>query len=424
MNQFAKGLKVNCLYCGGEHVIKDGWQVGKQRYRCRDCGKRFINTGAIHGRRMSTWQIGTAIALFYSGMSYKQIAESMADMYDIPEPSKATIYGWVKDYTIAALEEMKNHPARTGGEWVAGEMRVKVGGKRLWNWNIMDRDTRYMLASHLTVKRDAAAAEAVMRKAAKASVSPPRIIKTYKLRPYKAAIKHVFRRARHIRSRRMGAEVDNDLSEGLQRIQRQRAETLSGLYHQKSGQLYLDGWTLTYNLFREHEALEGKKPGEAAEVGAPFKEWADVARMDVAGKRGKDMAAAGAVPGVGNSGEPVETTDSKGSRNSIRYQTVKRRRVTLEMVYRNKWSTKRGSHTLHRGLRRKPRLPTVRSGVGIWHSFATHSGPRVLHSISGSWLVWESLGRLLPVGGGALRRPGRGRGRRRLSSGVPFAFRR
>ena len=290
MDRIGTGSKGNCLYCGGEHVIKDGWQAGKQRYRCRDCGKRFINTGAIHGRRMSPWQIGTAIRLFYSGMSYKQITESMADMYDMPEPSKATIHGWVKDYTGAALEEMKNHPAHTGEEWVVGEVRVTVGGKRVWVWDIMDRDTRYMLASHLASKRNAAAA--VMHKAAKASASQPRIIKTHRVRPYRAAIKSVFRSVRHIRSRGMRADVNNDLSEGLQGIQRQRAKTLRGPYHRKSGQLYLDGWALTYNLFRKHEALEGKTPGEAAEVGAPFKGWADVARMDVAGKRGKDTSPA------------------------------------------------------------------------------------------------------------------------------------
>ena len=37
MDQIGTGSKGNCLYCGGEHVIKDGWQAGKQRYRCRDC---------------------------------------------------------------------------------------------------------------------------------------------------------------------------------------------------------------------------------------------------------------------------------------------------------------------------------------------------------------------------------------------------
>ena len=50
----------------------------------------------------------------------------------------------------------------------------------------------------------------------------------------------------------------------------------------KSGQRYLDGWMLTYNLFRGHESLENKTPGERAKVNPPFREWADVVKVGAA----------------------------------------------------------------------------------------------------------------------------------------------
>ena len=46
----------------------------------------------------------------------------------------------------------------------------------------------------------------------------------------------------------------------------------------KTGQRYLDGWVLTYNLFRGHESLSNKTPGHKAKVKPPFKEWADVVK--------------------------------------------------------------------------------------------------------------------------------------------------
>ena len=46
----------------------------------------------------------------------------------------------------------------------------------------------------------------------------------------------------------------------------------------ETGQRYLDGWTLTYNLFREHEGIDYKKPGQMARVDAPFTEWEDVVK--------------------------------------------------------------------------------------------------------------------------------------------------
>ena len=47
------------------------------------------------GRQAPSEQMGMAVRMFYSGMSYKQIAETMADAFNIPEPSKSTLYDWV-----------------------------------------------------------------------------------------------------------------------------------------------------------------------------------------------------------------------------------------------------------------------------------------------------------------------------------------
>ena len=51
---------------------------------------------------------------------------------------------------------------------------------------------------------------------------------------------------------------------------------MRGLDGRASGQLYLDGWGLTYNLFREHEGIGGRTPAEKAKLDVPFKTWADV----------------------------------------------------------------------------------------------------------------------------------------------------
>ena len=103
--------------------------------------------------------------MFYSDLSYKQISETMAERYDIPEPSKATIYEWVRDYTDHALDEMKDHKATVGPDWVVDEMQVTVGYMKYWNWNVMVADTRYILSSYLSQRRWAREAKAAMQKA-------------------------------------------------------------------------------------------------------------------------------------------------------------------------------------------------------------------------------------------------------------------
>jgi hypothetical protein len=142
----------------------------------------------------------------------------------------------------------------------------------------MDADTRYILASYLSSERDQTSAEAVLRKAAAAAANPPERITTDKLPSYVPAIEKVFPKAKHTQSEGIRAELNNNLSERVQGTFRDRTKTLRGLDHRASGQRYLDGWVLHYNLFREHESLGDKTPGEAARVDAPFTEWADVTR--------------------------------------------------------------------------------------------------------------------------------------------------
>ena len=282
MAEFVKTetVTVNCPYCRDSKVVKNGKNAnGKQTYLCRPCGKRFLDTGAVHGRKTPSNHVGAAISLFYRGMSYKQLAEAMVEMYDIPEPSKRTLYEWVKDGTDAAVEAMQNYPAQVGDEWVADEMQVRVGGENLWHWNVMDAKTRYVLATHLSPNRDTRAAVAVMQKAARAADKPPKTIKTDRLASYPAGIKGVFPDTKHVQADGIRALINNNLSERLQGTYRQRTKTLRGLDHLESGQRYLDGWTLTYNLFREHEGIDCQTPGEMARVNAPFKQWEDVVKQ-------------------------------------------------------------------------------------------------------------------------------------------------
>ena len=280
MAEFTKTYTFNCPYCGHDKIVKNGRQLGKQRYRCKRCSKQFNDTGAVAGRHVTAEQIGMAIRMYYGGTSYKQTAETMADGHDIAEPSKETLYRWVTEYTAVAKDILADHPAHTSGKWVADETQVKVGGEAMWLWNVMDASTRYALAVHLSPNRDTRAAIAVMRKAMAAADAPPKSITTDKLGSYTGAITQVFPDTEHIQSEGIRAELNNNLSERLQGTIKDRNKTLRGLDGLESGQRYFDGWAINYNLFREHEGIKGQTPSEMAGVNPPFTEWADVVRVE------------------------------------------------------------------------------------------------------------------------------------------------
>ena len=314
MVELTEPKTVNCPNCKSAHIVKIGTRNGYQRYLCRACSKKFHTNGKAAGRRFPADQMGAAIRLFYSGMSYKQIAESMETMYDIPQPSKATIYQWVRDYTKAALREMERHPAHTGGRWVVDDMQLDVAGQKYWIWNVMDEGTHYLLASHLTKERGARSAEAVLKKAAAAAAGRPNGVKTDRRRYYIPAVNKVFPDATHIQSPGVRNWEDNNLSERVQGAFRQRTKTLRGFSSKEGGQLYLDGWTLSYNLFTADESMDSKPPGQAAKVNPLFNEWADVVRKVASDSRPKR-------PPIPDDADVATTEQPKPKQSKVRRRT-------------------------------------------------------------------------------------------------------
>ena len=283
---------VNCPYCPSVKVSKHGKQQGHQRYVCNGCGRTFTDTGKLHGHRFTADQIGAAVRMFYSGTSYKQIAEYLEEVHDVPEPSKATIYEWVRDYTDkATVAQMKGRKAKTGKEWVADEMMVDVGGQKMWLWNVMDSETRYILASHLTPRRDANAARVVLRKAALVADAPPKTIVTDKLKSYIPAVKDVLPETRHMQSEGITADINNNLSERLQGTFRSRVKTLRGLDSRHNGP------TLPRRLDTPIQPLPGPRKPQGRQAGGTGESQPTVHRV---GRRGKSR---GRVPPESEGGD-------------------------------------------------------------------------------------------------------------------------
>lgn len=280
MAEFSITYNVTCPSCGDGQVIKKGQRNGNQRFGCKICGKWF-RINKQEGRKFDAEQIGIAVRLYYSGVSYRQLAETFRDLYDIKLPSKRTFYRWVSEFTDKASYLLKDVVAKTGDKWVADEMYVKVGGRMLYHWNVMDAKTRFLLASHLDVNRNQAAAIKVFQKALAKADHPPTRISTDKWTAYPGAIKKLIPGAKHIQSKGAHHYINNNLSERMQGTFRSREKTLRGMDTVESGQRFLDGFVFTYNHVRDHSGIKARTPAEAAKIDVPYNEWADIVRADV-----------------------------------------------------------------------------------------------------------------------------------------------
>jgi transposase-like protein len=231
-------------------------------------------------RRVPPAVVGDAIAAYYDGLSYRDIQRRVETNHGFT-PSTATLYEWVRDYTIKATKLTDDFKANTGGTWVADEMVVKIDGKNVWLWNVMDAKTRYLLATHLSETRTIKDAETVFRSAKRRATHPPKRIITDGLAAYSDGIERTFgAETRHevslgIRSH----ELNNNLAERLNGTIRERTKVMRGMETKRTAELVMDGFRLHYNHMKPHHGLRGRVPARAAGLRLVFKNWVEVASL-------------------------------------------------------------------------------------------------------------------------------------------------
>ncbi len=218
--------------------------------------------------------------MYFDGVSYRKTAQNVKQYFG-RETSPMTIYRWVRELTAKADSALKPLKVNAGDVWVAYEVVVNVGGQNYWLFNVMDSDSRFLLAAYLSPTRTERAAATALALARERAQAPPKQVKTDGLRSYRRAMRQAFptHKVDHVVSQGIRAEINNNLSERLQGTIRDRDKTLRGLKSRETGQAYVDGLVTHYNYFRNHESLQGKRPAEAAGAALPFTSWEDVAAM-------------------------------------------------------------------------------------------------------------------------------------------------
>jgi len=139
-----------CKACGSKHIVRYGYYQDVQRWKCKNCQRTFIHNEAPLGMKTSTVQIASALSAYYEGMSLNAIRRHLDQTYN-NYPSDSTVYEWIVRYTKVAIEVAKDYKPNVGSVWFADETVLKVGGEKIWFWDIIDHKTRFLIASHSEV---------------------------------------------------------------------------------------------------------------------------------------------------------------------------------------------------------------------------------------------------------------------------------
>ncbi len=186
------------------------------------------------------------------------------------------IYNWVKRFSKEAIDRVKDFQPIVGDTFIADETCLKVGGKNIWFWDVIDAKTRYLLASRLSEARTIKDAALVMREALRKAGKAPKRIITDRLAAYIDGIELVFGAdTEHIQSKPFTDVNSTNIIERFQGTLKDRTKVVRGFKNMGTARLFTEAWLVHYNFFKEHETLGNIPP--AVKMGAtPIKDWAEV----------------------------------------------------------------------------------------------------------------------------------------------------
>jgi len=271
-----------CRICGSSNVIKLGLRHNKygnvQKFACKECGHYYSDNEGFEFAKVTPKAITIALDLFFKGVSLRKICDHLKQFEGI-EVTHPAVLKWIRKYLELMKSYVDKFTPQVSGMWHSDEMIINVRktkptekGNYDWLWNLMDHETRFLLASQVTKQRETKDAREIFHEAKEvANGQIPDFIVTDKLRSYDDAFNKEFftlrnPRTKHAKLKNIKEGTNNNIVERLHGTKRERLKVMRGLDRDESAQEFVEADRLYYNFLRPHQALNGKTPAEAANI--------------------------------------------------------------------------------------------------------------------------------------------------------------
>lgn len=261
----------SCTHCNSTNLKKDGIRHNKsgdiQRFYCNDCHTRFTVNIGFEGMKSSPQIITSAMQLYFSGESLRNVAKSLKVMG--VKVSHVAVYKWIEKYTLLMKQYLEQIKPNVSDTWRADEVWIKVSGDMKYLFALMDDETRFWIAQEVAATKEGHDAKGLFHEAKILAGKRPNTIITDGLQSYREAYSNEFYtirkpRTKHINAIKLSGDMNNNKQERLNGEIRDREKVMRGL--KKADTQILQGYQIFHNYMRPHEALKGKTPADACGI--------------------------------------------------------------------------------------------------------------------------------------------------------------
>lgn len=242
-------------------------------------GEFIAEPERIFKMKTPTRQIASALCMYYNGQSLDGIQQQFRQDYDL-DMSESNYWNWVKRFTKEAIRQSKDFKPIVGDEWVADETYMKLGGRTVYFWDIIDSKTNYLLASHVSFSRGGREAKQLMKLAEQRAGKTPKVVVTDKLRSYIQGIEEAFGAdTKHRQGGPFKLKTSGESTAEIERFHKtleQRTEVFQKYNDIETIRLLTGGWLINYNFFKQNEGCGNIPPAQVMSETVPFKDWNDI----------------------------------------------------------------------------------------------------------------------------------------------------
>jgi transposase-like protein len=228
--------------------------------------------------RANPHAITVALDLYFKGVSLRKIVDHLRQ-FERVNVSFVAVYKWIQKYVALMRDYVDTLHPELSRVYHADETKVNIRGQWVWLWHLMDGDTRFLLANHVSQGRTVADAREAFREAKAVAKTDARVVLTDGLESYKQAAQKEFPNAVHVSDVGLQGPLNNNRMERYRGTLKERTKVMRGI--KKADSATLDGQRIYYNHIRPHQGLKGKTPAEAAGINLDLGEnkWESLIRM-------------------------------------------------------------------------------------------------------------------------------------------------
>lgn len=250
--------------------MKNGSAKSVQVFKCKTCGHRFTEGSDFPKMRTESRIISSSIDFYFEGLSIRKISTQIEKLYGV-HVSNVSVWKWIMKYSALVSQYVETLSPHLLGIYHVDETAIKCKGVQKWFWEIIDEQTKFLVAGHVSGTRTIEDATALFERSLRVAKKKPISIYCDGLPAYVDSYNKVFRTMRKdtrpelIKRVGIRAVHNQNAIERLHGTLKDRLKPTRGLKGEETVRTLLEGWVVHYNYVRKHQTLM-KTPAQASGI--------------------------------------------------------------------------------------------------------------------------------------------------------------